>query len=151
MSRDCLLQILFRNDILPGPLNNPSIAILSFVKKNRYSIINMHHPESTIPTMYLPSVSTTLVNCLHLHLKSQKNISVHVSVRCYPVVTKQNVRKKTILLKYFSHLQSVSLTPVMHLELRIYSRIFEINDANEIPGNQGTGRCPNVHTSQLMP
>ncbi len=61
-------------------------------------------------------------DCLHLKVKLKKKIYLYVNstTQRYP-----NKIFNNFLFKDFSHLQPVSTTPVVYLELRISPRIFE--------------------------
>jgi hypothetical protein len=64
----------------------------------------------------------TISGCrrLKLNLKAKSYIHVYSTTQRCP-----NKINKIVLFEHFCHLPPVSATPVVHLELRISSRIFE--------------------------
>ncbi len=69
-------------------------------------------------------------------LSWQANLSLKPVTYC--VITKYEEKNFTFI--HFSYLPPLSMTPVVHLELRICSRIFEIKMAIILEDNQRLGR-----------
>jgi hypothetical protein len=84
-------------------------------------------PVSTSPAANLPPVSLTMgtiSGCSHLKLNLKAKIYIYVNS------TTQRCPNKIIEIfqfEDFCHLPPVSVTPVVHLELRISPRIFKKN------------------------
>ncbi len=87
-------------------------------------------PVSTTPATKLPLVSTTPVANNGNNIRLRRHIKVNLKAKIYIYfnsTTQRCPNKKIKIFQFedFLHLPPVSTTPVVHLELRIFLRIFE--------------------------
>jgi hypothetical protein len=154
VSRDFLLQVFFNESPSPKPLKITLGSFQIFINSRRYSQVKVHHryqrpwlqilpPVPLVlltPVTNLPLVSTTLVaNCYQVRwdwgqimgpISGCRLLKVNLKTKIYICINSSTQRCpnkiiKIFLIEDFFHLPLVSLTPVVHFELRISPRSFK--------------------------